>query len=54
MKTTINKPITKQSNGKYSSIEDIVNAKLERASKTLKNVNLDKFTSKLNSKAEQF
>ncbi len=54
MKATINKPIKKQSNGKHSSIEEIVNAKLERASKTLKIVSLDKLTNKLNSKTEQF
>ena len=41
MKTTINKPISKQ-NGEYSSIEELVQDKLKKATQTLKNVDLSK------------
>jgi hypothetical protein len=42
MKTTINKPISKPQNGEYSSIEELVQDKLKKATQTLKNVDLSK------------
>ena len=42
MKTTINKPNSKPQNGEYSSIEELVQDKLKRATQTLKNVDLSK------------
>lgn len=42
MKTTINKAETKNKKGEYSSIEELVQAKLKRSAQTLKNVDLSK------------
>jgi hypothetical protein len=43
MKTTqINKVSTNIQTGEYSSIEELVQSKLKRASETLKNVSLNK------------
>ncbi len=42
MKTTINKPKTKKLKGEYSSIDEFVKSKLDRAKKTLEKVDLSK------------
>ena len=42
MKTTINKPTSKAQKGEYSSIEELVQDKLKKATQTLKNVDLSK------------
>ena len=42
MKTTISKPISKPQNGEYSSIEELVQNKIQKATQTLKNVDLSK------------
>lgn len=42
MKTINNKTATKMQKGEYSSIEELVQTKLKRASQTLKNVDLSK------------
>jgi hypothetical protein len=47
MKTTMVKTNkSKNQMGEYSSIEVLINQKLDRASKTLKNINLEKLVSK--------
>lgn len=42
MKTTIDKPASKKLKGEYSSIDEFVKSKLERATQTLKKVDLSK------------
>jgi hypothetical protein len=42
MKTTINKSATKKLKGEYSSIDEFVKSKLERATQTIKRVDLSK------------
>jgi hypothetical protein len=42
MKTTINKPATKKLKGEYSSIDEFVKSKLERATQTIKKIDLSK------------
>ena len=42
MKTTINKSVIKKTKGEYSSVDEFVQAKLERATQTLKKVDLSK------------
>lgn len=42
MKTTINKQETKKLKGEYSSIDEYVKSKLDRAKKTLEKVDLSK------------
>lgn len=42
MKTTINKPATKKLQGEYSSIDEFVKSKLQRAKQTIKKVDLSK------------
>jgi hypothetical protein len=42
MKTIVNKPTTKKLKGEYSSIDEFVKSKLERATQTIKKVDLSK------------